>query len=57
MELRNYYLTICSRMINKNVQVHSRHLQEIEMLHVISVLRLCLDFANFTANIINMIMP
>ena len=57
MELRNYYLTICSRMINKNVQVHSIHLQEIEMLHVISVLRLCLDFANFTANIINMIMP
>ena len=44
MELRNYYPTICSRMLNKDVQVHSIHLQEIELLHVGSVLRLWLDF-------------
>ena len=32
------------RMLNKDVQVHSIQLQEIELLHVVSVLRLCLDF-------------
>ena len=36
MELRNYYPTIC---MNKDVQVHSMHLQEFELLHVASVLR------------------
>ena len=30
VELRNYYSSICSRMLNKDVQVHSIHLQEIE---------------------------
>ena len=57
MELRSYYPTICSRMLNIYVQVHSIHLQEIELLHVASVLRCVYTFANFTANIINMIMP
>ena len=31
-------------MLNKDVQVHSIHLEEIELLNVVSVLRLCLDF-------------
>ena len=31
VELRNYYSSICSRMLNKDVQVHSLHLQEIEL--------------------------
>ena len=44
VELRNYYPSICSRMLNKDVQVHSIHLQEIELLHVVSVLRSRLDF-------------
>ena len=44
MELRNYYPTICRHMLNKDVQVHSIQLQEIELLHVVSVLRLYLDF-------------
>ena len=45
VELRNYLIPLkCSRMLNKDVQVHSIQLQEIELLHVVSVLRLCLDF-------------
>ena len=44
-------------MLNKDVQVHSIHLQEIELLHVASVLRYVQNLANFTANVINMIMP
>ena len=31
-------------MLNEDVQVHSIHLQETELLDVVSVLQLCLDF-------------
>ena len=31
-------------MLNKDVQVHAILLEEIELLNIVSVLRLCLDF-------------
>ena len=31
-------------MLNKDVQVHAIHLEEIELLNIVSVLRLRLDF-------------
>ena len=53
MELRNYYPTECNRNLNRGIQVYSRYLSKTGLLHVVDIY----TFANFTTNMINMVMP